>query len=64
MRGVSLEIQPGETIAIVGENGAGKTTIARLLTGLYLPTQGSVLIGGEDTRSIDLPSATGARHRL
>lgn len=58
VRGVSLEIQPGETIAIVGENGAGKTTIARLLTGLYLPTQGRVLIGGEDTRSIDLPSAT------
>ena len=58
VRGVSLEIQPGETIAIVGENGAGKTTIARLLTGLYLPTEGRVLIGGEDTRSIDLPSAT------
>ena len=58
VRGVSLDIQPGETIAIVGENGAGKTTIARLLTGLYLPTQGRVLIGGEDTQKIDLPSAT------
>mgnify|MGYP004513303575 CR=1 FL=1 len=58
VRGVSLEIQPGETIAIVGENGAGKTTIARLLTGLYLPTEGRVLIGGEDTQAIDLPSAT------
>ncbi len=57
VRGVSLDIRPGETIAIVGENGAGKTTLARLLTGLYLPEEGTVLIGGKDTRAISLPAA-------
>ncbi len=57
VRGVSLEIKPGETIAVVGENGAGKTTLVRLITGLYLPDEGRVLIGGRDTKTIDLPSA-------
>ena len=57
VRGVSLEIKPGETVALVGENGAGKTTLVRLITGLYLPDEGTVRIGGKDTRTIDLPSA-------
>ncbi len=46
---VSVNIGEKETIAIVGENGAGKSTLVRLLTGIYLPTQGKVLIGGLDT---------------
>jgi ATP-binding cassette subfamily B protein len=49
---LSLEVAPGETIAIVGENGAGKTTLVRLLIGLYLPSSGSVSIGGLDTREV------------
>lgn len=57
VRGVTLEIEPRETIAVVGENGAGKTTLVRLLAGLYLPTEGTVMIGGKDTRSMDLSSA-------
>jgi len=57
VRGVSLDIKPRETIAIVGENGAGKTTLVRLLTGLYLPDSGRVLIGGQDTRAINMYSA-------
>ncbi len=57
VRGVTLDIAPRETIAIVGENGAGKTTLVRLLTGLYLPTEGSVEIGGENTGEIDMQSA-------
>ncbi|GHU01258.1 multidrug ABC transporter permease [Spirochaetia bacterium] len=46
---VSLEIRPGETVAIVGENGSGKSTLVKLLAGLYTPSGGSVTIGGADT---------------
>lgn len=49
---VTLEIQPKETIAIVGENGAGKSTLVKLITGLYLPNEGSVIIGGIDTKEV------------
>lgn len=49
---VNLTIRPGETIAIVGQNGAGKSTLVKLLTGLYLPTEGTVEIGGVDSRRI------------
>jgi ATP-binding cassette, subfamily B, bacterial len=48
LEGVSLKIQPGETIALVGENGCGKTTLVKLLCRLYDPTQGSILIDGID----------------
>ncbi len=50
LEGVSLKIQPGETIALVGENGCGKTTLVKLLCRLYEPTQGSILIDGIDIR--------------
>ncbi len=50
---INLTIQPGETIAVVGENGAGKSTLVRLLTGIYLPTEGSVTIGGKETKTIN-----------
>jgi len=50
IKGVSLSIEPGETIAIVGDNGAGKTTLIRLMSGLYLPKEGTVKVGGVDTK--------------
>lgn len=53
---ISLEVKKGETIAIVGENGAGKTTLVKLMIGLYLPTEGSVVIGGVDTRDVSASS--------
>ncbi|MDE5819308.1 MAG: ABC transporter ATP-binding protein/permease [Lachnospiraceae bacterium] len=49
IRGINLTISSGETIAIVGENGAGKSTLMKIMMGLYQPSAGSVLIGGEDT---------------
>jgi ATP-binding cassette subfamily B protein len=51
VRGVTLNIQPCETVAIVGENGSGKTTLVKLLIGLYTPESGTILIGGCDVRT-------------
>ena len=56
IRHVSLTITPGERIALVGENGAGKTTITKLLARLYDPTEGRILLDGVDLRDYDLAS--------
>jgi putative ABC transport system ATP-binding protein len=45
---VSLQICPGEFVALVGPSGSGKTTMLAMLAGLLSPTEGSILIGGED----------------
>ena len=46
--GVSFEVQAGEVVGLLGQNGAGKTTIMKILTGFLEPTQGSVTVGGID----------------
>lgn len=48
LKDMSFKVEPGENIAIVGENGAGKTTAIKLLCGFYEPTKGSVLVNGAD----------------
>jgi energy-coupling factor transport system ATP-binding protein len=49
IRDVSLDIEQGEYLAIVGGNGSGKTTLAKNMNGLLKPTSGSVLVGGKPT---------------
>ena len=54
LRGVSFRIRPGESIALVGGNGAGKTTMIKLLLRLYDPTAGRITVDGIDLRDLDL----------
>lgn len=48
--GVTIELRAGEVLALLGENGAGKSTCVKLLAGVYRPESGSVIIGGEEKR--------------
>ncbi|WP_299955413.1 ABC transporter ATP-binding protein [uncultured Modestobacter sp.] len=54
LRGVSLTVAPGETLALVGETGAGKSTVVKLVARFYDPTSGAVCVDGADLRSLDL----------
>ncbi len=51
---INLTLRPGETVALVGLNGAGKTTFLKLLTRLYDPTEGKILLDGRDIREYDV----------
>ncbi|HMD49663.1 MAG TPA: ATP-binding cassette domain-containing protein, partial [Bryobacteraceae bacterium] len=54
LNGLNLRIEPGERLALVGENGQGKTTLVKLLARLYDPTGGSILLDGVDLRDYRL----------
>jgi ATP-binding cassette subfamily B protein len=56
LRGIDIAVAPGDTHAIVGATGAGKSTIVKLLLRLYDPTDGRVTIDGHDLRELTLPS--------
>jgi ATP-binding cassette subfamily B protein len=56
LRDVDLRIAPGETIALVGETGAGKSTFAKLVARFYDPTEGRVLVDGYDLREVSMHS--------
>jgi ATP-binding cassette, subfamily B, bacterial len=61
LRDIELRIEAGETVALVGETGAGKSTMIKLLARFYDPDQGSVTVDGFDLRDLDL---AGFRHQL
>ncbi len=54
LKNITLTIRPGETAVLVGLNGAGKTTFIKLLTRLYDPTEGRILLDGKDIREYDI----------
>jgi ATP-binding cassette subfamily B protein len=54
LNGLNFHLRPGERVALIGENGQGKTTIVKLITRLYDPSEGQVLLDGIDLREYDL----------
>ena len=69
LKGVSIEINPGDRVGLMGHNGAGKTSLLRMLAGIYEPTSGHIQIRGKVSSFIDLGlgmdhEATGAENIL
>jgi ABC-type bacteriocin/lantibiotic exporter with double-glycine peptidase domain len=56
VRGVSIDIRAGMTVAIVGRSGCGKSTLARMIAGLYRPTEGKITFDGHDLKHLELKS--------
>jgi ATP-binding cassette subfamily B protein len=53
LQGISLTVEPGETVAVIGSTGSGKTTLMHLVPRLYDVTEGSLLVGGVEVRDLD-----------
>ena len=53
LRGIDLDVEPGQTVAIVGPTGSGKTTLVMLIPRLYDVNEGAVLVDGVDVRDVD-----------
>src|SRR3982750_36553 len=63
LRGVSIEVEKGEFVAIMGPSGCGKSTLLHLLGGLLSPTAGKIIIDGEDLAAVSDAERTDIRRR-
>ncbi|MBI1864192.1 MAG: ATP-binding cassette domain-containing protein [Nitrospirae bacterium] len=63
-QGVSLRLAPGETLAVVGPTGSGKTTFLKLCAGLLPPARGTVVLDGQDPASLDSEGLSRLRRRI
>jgi peptide/nickel transport system ATP-binding protein len=62
--GISFDIARGETLALVGESGCGKSTVARMLVGLYAPSRGRITFEGTDIATLGTPAGSALRSKL
>ncbi len=60
LRGVQLDLYPGQVTALIGENGAGKSTIVKVLTGIYVPEEGTIEVDGKPIRFATAQDAAAA----
>jgi putative ABC transport system ATP-binding protein len=63
LRGVSIQVNAGEFVAIMGQSGCGKSTLLHLLGGLLSPTSGTIIIDGEDLSKVSDAQRTDIRRR-
>ena len=63
LRGISLQVKAGQLVALIGANGAGKSTTLRAISGLVAPRSGSMLFEGKDIAGAKPPRVVASRHR-
>ena len=64
LKDISVKVNKGETVAIIGESGCGKTMFLKALVGLLSPTSGNVIFDGQDIQKLDDQDMTNLRKRF